>query len=116
MKPLTSDELSRDLDADLAVIYAATAGPWEITHSLHGFPRIDGVANFINYDPHTRKHLPAEENAAFVITARTGWEIAIRRAKAAEAEVERLRSMVEGLAARVAAQSELLSRKAEDKP
>lgn len=37
----------------------------------------------------------------------------VSRAKAAEAECERLRGIVEGLAARVAGQSELLSKRAE---
>lgn len=46
------------------------------------------------------------------------WTIApaaIRRALAAEAEVVRLRAIVQGLADRVAAQSDLLSRRAEKK-
>ena len=42
------------------------------------------------------------------------WAAALRRALAAEAEVLRLRRLIEGLAGRVAAQSELLSRRAEE--
>lgn len=41
-----------------------------------------------------------------------GWPAAIRRALHAEAEVERLKALVESLAARVHAQSELLEGRA----
>lgn len=44
---------------------------------------------------------------------RLRWSAAIRRALHAEAEVRRLRGIVESLAARCAAQSELLTRRAE---
>lgn len=44
---------------------------------------------------------------------RKGWSASIRRALFAEAEVKRLQGIIDGLTARVAAQSELLPKKAE---
>jgi hypothetical protein len=51
--------------------------------------------------------------AGAVLGCGRAWRAAVRRCLAAEAEVERLKVMVESLAARCVGQSELLSKKAE---
>ena len=84
-KPMAED-MARDLEADLKLCEAEPKG-------------LDSLQRW--------------ERELFCL-ARTGWPAAIRRALAAEAEVERLRKQVEGHAERIAAQSELLSRRAEE--
>lgn len=56
---------ARDLEADLAICEAATSGPWE-----------------------------NEANIRFAAEAREGWPYAIRRALAAEEEIDRLRNEI----------------------
>ena len=66
-----------------------------------------------------RRHQGSDRSdldAEFWAIGDAAWPAAIRRALAAEAEVERLRKQVEGHAERIAAQSELLSRRAEGHP
>lgn len=79
----------RELAADLALCESATVGPW----------LVDGnVANQIRqpYGSKRRRiNTPPDadgiKDALFIARAREGWPEAIRRAMAAEAEVERLR-------------------------
>jgi hypothetical protein len=97
-------ETKRDLNADLAICDAATAGPWRYCGDKWG--------DLIAYSPELRGfHNNGGElaeldgpncvgNAAFITEARTGWPHSIKRAMAAEAEVERLR--VEMLSAELA--------------
>lgn len=120
MNQPTDNDLARDAVADLAVCNAATPGPWfyecirspgapyrecdliDVVHAPGQGPDPISVIEEVNH-----------EDAAFIALTRAALPAWIRRAVAAEAEVARLRSMIEGLTARVAAQSELLSRKAE---
>ena len=57
---------------------------------------LPGIAMVNDYEPPSDDGLCAEptakDNAAFIVEARTGWPAAIRRAMAAEAELERLRA------------------------
>jgi hypothetical protein len=82
-------ENKRDLAADLAICEAATAGPWLVD---------ENTANQIrqpNGSKRRRITTPPDadgiKDAAFIAKAREGWPESIRRAMAAEAEVERLR-------------------------
>lgn len=79
-------ENKRDLAADLAICEAATAGYWI---QADGSYVLDGT------DWNTGGEFVAEcereSDAKFIATAREGWPEAIRRAMAAETEVERLK-------------------------
>lgn len=81
--------MARNLEKDLAICEAATPGPYTIEpcgcgHSACNFVFI----HKINYSD--GRLLP--EDARFIAEARIGWPYAIRRALAAEAEVDRLRN------------------------
>jgi hypothetical protein len=96
--------MKRDLNADLRICEAATAGPWiaEKTGAMDVVSEVTGrVVLFAVGDDMTYLDM-AEEDERFVIEARTGWPHAINRAMAAEErarefeeEVERLRKMYE---------------------
>jgi hypothetical protein len=110
---VTAGDRARDLRADLVLCDAARPGPWYAYHpsEFPGDIRIawghgrgtDGVAG--GYlcrltHSHSRRWSggagrahddPRDEDAAFIAAAREGWPAAIRRALAAEAELERLR-------------------------
>ncbi|MBG9735808.1 hypothetical protein [Paenibacillus alvei] len=87
----------RDLHADLAICDAATPGPWRIYGGKLGetnvyYPPYENhneVVSDIDFD---RPH-----DATFIAESREGWPEAIRRAIAAEAEVERLRKEIDYL-------------------
>lgn len=88
----------RDLNADLAICNAATAGPWfrEESYDLavrsgpEGTQVIYAVGDDMSY-------LGIDDaDATFIAEARTAWPHAIERAISAEAEVERLISALEG--------------------
>ena len=76
---------ARDLEADLAICEAATPGPWT-------FDRIsikrEEYALLLSY-------LSTQDDLRFVAEAREGWPYAIRRALAAEAEIDRLRNEIQ---------------------
>lgn len=94
----TPDDLARDLAADLA----------EAQRDAASQAAVDAAQAF--------QGLPTYTCGAIVVLghrAREGWPAAIRRALHAEAEAERLQALVSSLADRVAAQSELLARRAE---
>jgi uncharacterized small protein (DUF1192 family) len=82
------DETKRDLQADLALCDAATPGPWESMPSIHAeFPFEICCNGFL--DPIVASAID-EADARFIAEARTGWPHAIRRALAAEAELQRV--------------------------
>lgn len=78
-------ETKRNLHADLALCDAATPGPWESADTTDGFYILDAD------DYVLAATLERASDATFILEAREGWPEAIRRAIAAEAEVERLR-------------------------
>jgi hypothetical protein len=80
----------RNLHADLAICEAVKPGPWKIETCKCGYPSCTKLfVTTISYDGRMEP-----EDACFIAEARTGWEHAIRRAIAAEAEVERLNSIL----------------------
>ena len=87
-------EDNRDLHADLALCEAATVGPW----IYRGWPgSVDVVTpsrriitSVYGMDAHE-----ANARGIFIAAARTGWPAAIKRALAAEAEVARLRRIID---------------------
>lgn len=89
---MTTLETKRDLHADLAICDAATAGEWKFNGNevvVTSNPLV-GIAGAMG-----------EEDCEFIAEARQGWPEAIRRAIAAEAEVERLRSALSGMVSAV---------------
>lgn len=73
---------SRDLQADLAICGATTPGPYEVR-------LCDCGCNQIYIDKQGKL---TNEDVKFFTEARTGWPYAIRRALAAEAEIDRLQN------------------------
>jgi len=76
---------ARDLEADLAICEAATPGPWIIEGS-----------NVIcrGYTLMIVAYAGSQNDISFIAEAREGWPYAIRRAMAAEAEIDRLRDEI----------------------
>ncbi len=79
----------RDLEKDLAICEAATPGPW------------DDVADIVHSgnscgDEYNCGIECKEADARFITESRTGWPEAIKRAKAAMAEVKRLKEALAG--------------------
>lgn len=95
----TPKDLVRDLAADLALV--------EDLHREVG----NGFAWHQVMPEHYRDQLA--ECVELAVAADEGWPAAIRRALAAEAQVAALQKQVEGCAARIAAQGELLAKRAE---
>ena len=101
----TAEDLARDLEADLAVCEKAPPPPWVKTQIGH----FEGNPDWCEYEvvspegpvcgnqscyPPPASHVEMDMIAA----ARSGWPAAIRRARAAEAEVERLRKELYAIA------------------
>jgi len=120
----TPEDLARDLDADLALCDAATDGPWR--YPMPGGSSVEhigvwrgGVRPASKYRTVATTRLAFKSSAQckadgeMIAEARTGWPAAVRRALAAEAEVLRLQQQLTAACDRIAAQSELLSRKSE---
>jgi hypothetical protein len=124
----THDDLMRSLLEDLALCQGADRPPWRASRGttvwyINGPEGTGTIAKVYGGKPRR----DGEANAAFMAAARTICEAAIRRAVAAEPmveflrdegqargeEVARLKALTESLAARCAAQSELLSQRAE---
>ncbi|WP_286892509.1 hypothetical protein [Thermobacillus sp.] len=82
---------ARDLEVDLAICEAATPSPYTIEPCGCGHSACKYV--FIRKITHSDGRL-LPEDARFVAEAREGWPYAIRRALAAEAEVDRLRDEI----------------------
>jgi hypothetical protein len=96
MKP-TKEDMARDLAADLKTCEAARPGPW--THEYFAAHDQHDVAHGPPDDASERFSILEEltsEDAELIAEARQGWPAAIRRAMAAEAEVQRL-TAYEGL-------------------
>ena len=85
-------EPKRDLNEDLAICNAATQGPWVYSEGLYVVKNVTGDS--FEWDADFVAEAGAEEDAAFIAAAREGWPHAIRRAQAAEAEVDRLREFL----------------------
>lgn len=85
-------EPKRDLNEDLAICNAATQGPWVYSEGLYVVKNVTGDS--FEWDADFVAEAGAEEDAAFTAAAREGWPHAIRRAQAAEAEVDRLREFL----------------------
>lgn len=102
----TPADRARDLAADLAVVAAATGGPWDAALRRDG---ADGDADvFVPRGPGHggpsilttsltgaglgRPRIGTNANAHAIAAMRDGWPAAIRRALHAEAECERLRT------------------------
>lgn len=88
-KATRTQDKTRDLHADLALCDAATPGYWKV-----GRQSPNGLQNV-----GTKQGLMISQtfelgDATFIAEARQGWPEAIRRAIAAEAEVERLREVI----------------------
>jgi hypothetical protein len=120
---LQPGDAERDLRADLLLCGRATPGPWEWKNGLRAWPgeeipgytmpRLVGRGRVILNLKNPGGGLPGPiPDLDLIIESRVGWPVALRRAIAAEAECERLRCLVAGLADRVAAQSELLTARA----
>ena len=88
-------EIKRDLAADLAICEAATAGPWRVYGGKFGETNIYAPPYGNDHEVVSDINFGRESDAAFISEAREGWPHAIRRAIAAEAEVERLRNALE---------------------
>ena len=86
------NEQKRNLDADLAICNAAAPGPWVYSEGLYVVKNVTGDS--FEWDADFVAEAGAEEDAAFIAAAREGWPHAIRRAQAAEAEVDRLREFL----------------------
>lgn len=112
MNEPTKEDLGRDLAADLALCEEATPGGWSWQWQPTGGHRI--------LWPHSNGNCVArvwcDVDAAMVAASRLGWPAALRMLAAARAENDRLRRIIDGLTARVAAQSELLGQRAEKEP
>lgn len=78
---------ARDLDADLEICEAATAGPWIAVESGAGVLTVNAPDDF-----ELMTDIPFDEDAQFISEAREGWPYAIRRAQDAERENDRLRN------------------------
>ena len=93
-------ETKRDLSADLALCEAATSGPWftqENADTWQLFGGLHGNLQLVKAPKHGTNYAeywPDEEDAKFIAESREGWPEAIRRAIAAEAEVEQLRDIL----------------------
>lgn len=93
-------EIKRDLQADIALCEAATSGPWfaqETTDTWQLFGGFHGNLQLVKAPKHGTNYAeywPEKEDAKFIAESREGWPIALRRAIAAEAEVERLRAVL----------------------
>jgi len=89
----------RDLKADLEICNRATRGPWDIYHEFNtrqnGTER--GIASAGIYSNNKDKTVYDTNinNAEFIAQAREGWPHAILRAIKAEAELAKLRKVVE---------------------
>ncbi|MCY9760364.1 hypothetical protein M5X06_12625 [Paenibacillus alvei] len=90
-KVIQTQRQTRDLHADLAICDKATPGRWHVYDTKlgrgHTYGSVDGVLVMI-----AEGSLTAD--ATFIAESRQGWPEAIRRAIAAEAEVERLREII----------------------
>lgn len=92
--PVQIAEKARDLEADLAICEAATPGPWAVC----GRYVVRDKYELGNYRQAVFKaeHIPKiEADMRFAVEAREGWPYAIRRALAAEAEIDRLRNEIQ---------------------
>lgn len=83
---------TRNLRADLAVCNAATPGPWLVDSPSNQVRQPKGSKRRRITTPPDASGI---KDAAFIAAAREGWPEAIRRALAAEAEVERLTRFIE---------------------
>jgi len=79
----------RDLEADLAICEAATPGPWKYA-PCGCSPTCDNADLSLISD----EGWVSLDDARFITEAREGWPYAIRRALAAEAEIDRLRDEI----------------------
>lgn len=93
--------MKRDLRKDLELCERVTPGPWFIAPKKCG-PEGQGVYQESSLglicevgDPYPRGDNHPQENMEFIATARDGWPHAIKRALEAEAEVERLKKILE---------------------
>jgi hypothetical protein len=85
-------EVKRDAAADLAMCEAATPGKWEGKHAIQPYISVfTGVAEEVIATTYTRG------NMRFIAESRTALPHWIKRAVAAEAEVERLREALRSI-------------------
>lgn len=90
-----TNEYKRNLHADLALCEAATPGPWLMYGGKFGetnvyYPPYDNHDEVVSDIDADRRY-----DAKFIAESRQGWPESIRRAIAAEAEVERLTAFIE---------------------
>ena len=83
-------EQRRDLAEDLAICEAATPGPWKVADTTEWTYVLDEDDDIVGA-------CERAVDADFTAEAREGWPAAIRRAQAAEAEVERLERRIKEL-------------------
>jgi hypothetical protein len=85
-------EIKRDLRADLAIINAATCGPWSIDgdNNVDGPDTGYGELRVATLEGTARRE--QSDNATFIAEARTAWPHAIERAINAEAIAEMWRN------------------------
>ena len=103
-------DVERDLAKDLELCEAATKGPWRVIgehfmeRPLREHMHLGGIGTDSIYvcawgieGPcgDSKGIVPDDADLAFIAESREGWPEAIRRAMAAEAEVERLKKAVE---------------------
>lgn len=86
----TAADLARDLRADLAVAEKATPGPWQADMPAGHVWHPDWLKR--GWDRGIIATTDCDEDTDAIATSRVAWPAAIRRALAAEAEVERLRA------------------------
>ena len=104
----TSDDLARDLRADLAVVEAATPGPWADDVPAGHVYNPDWLR--LGWDRGIVATTDDDTDTRAIAAMRDGWPAAIRRALAAEAEAARLNDTLALLSALMAAKQEELER------
>lgn len=82
--------ITRNLHGDLAICEAATPGPWKVRRQSP-----NGLQNVGTRQGRMTAQTFEQGDATFIAEAREGWPEAIRRAIAAETEVERLTAFIE---------------------
>ena len=94
----TAEDMGRSLEADLKLCEAAGAGPWSDDGNT-SFSVLDAGGKPVAFcygprQPYAYGHgkTVSWQVVEFIVSARTGWPSAIRRALAAEAEAARLRA------------------------
>ncbi|MGG1445062.1 hypothetical protein ABE354_24020 [Brevibacillus laterosporus] len=85
--------MGRNLHEDLEICYAATEGPWNADRVE--WPGNENLRHWVMTHEDGLACAVSYEDARFIAEARDRWPHAIERALSAEAEVERLRTIID---------------------